>query len=50
MRVLAFDGASPALERQWDVMEAAGGVEPYVFGSVFRLWYESRQLNRSIYS
>ena len=28
MRVLPFDGASPALERQWDVMEAAGGVEP----------------------
>ncbi len=35
MRVLAFDGASPALERQWDVMEAAGGVEAYVFWKRF---------------
>ena len=35
MRVLAFDGASPALERQWDVIKTAGGVEPYGFWKHF---------------
>ena len=45
---LGLWSVSPPLERPWDVMEAAGGGEsPKLAGSVFGLWYGSRQLNRS---